>query len=246
MDYFNYSLFSKKELFRMAHDAKGNSNLLNAIPSTKRRKLMDDNMHLMSGMTFENGYPVLDPYKGTIELRPIAYSNKSESPKKFDILHFFLDDYRFRDAVWYNLERTTYVISPYDYLFTTDLSLWCNLRTEFFNQMNIFRTRFIGAYWQMCGFNVIPTASWGGLESFSYCFMGLPEQSVIAVSAMGARKNNKAFDLWCYGIDRLINEKRPTQVLIYGEEFDIPGLKTPVHFLPTFISKHFRNGNEEK
>ena len=47
-------LFSTKELYRMAHDARGNSTLLKKIPPTKRRKVMDDNMHLMSGMKFDH------------------------------------------------------------------------------------------------------------------------------------------------------------------------------------------------
>ena len=230
----------------MAHDAKGNSTLFKSVPIIKRRKVMDDNMHLMTGMTFKNGYPVLKPYIGITDLIPIAYSAKSNHPSENDILHFFLDDYRFRDAVWYNLERTTYAISAYDYVLTPDLSLWRNLPTEFFNQKNIFRTRFVGAYWQICGFKVIPTASWGGLESFSYCFAGLPEESVIAVSAMGARKDQQAFDLWCYGVNRLIAEKGPIKILVYGEEFDISEFNTPMQFLPTFISKTFRNGNKDK
>ncbi|MDE5811416.1 MAG: DUF4417 domain-containing protein [Muribaculaceae bacterium] len=236
-------LFSRKELFRLAHDANGNSLHIKSIPPVKRRKIMDDNMHLMEGMEFNNGFPVLKPYNGLLNLNPIAYSERSVCPKLNDVLHFFIDDYRFRDAVWYNLERTTCAISGYDYVFTPDLSLWCNLQTEFYNIKNIFRTRFVGAYWQLCGFNVIPTASWGGLESFSYCFAGLPEKSVIAVSAVGARKNCETFNLWLYGLKRLILEKTPSLILIYGEVCDISGLEAPIQFLPTFITKRFRNDN---
>lgn len=241
MEEENLSLFSKKELWKMAHNARGKSYLLKSMPATKRRKIMDDNMHLMSGMEFKNNYPVLKPYNGSVQLTPVAYSDRGGNPREDEILHFFLDDYRFRNAVWYNLEYTTYAISPYRYVFTPDLSLWRNLQTEFFNMKNIFRTRFVGAYWQKCGFNVIPTASWGGLESFSYCFSGLPEESVIAVSGMGARKDQQSFDLWCYGIERLIIEKSPILLLIYGEEFEIEGIDVPVKFIPSFISKRFRN-----
>ena len=42
--------------------------------------------------------------------------------------------------------------------------------------------RFVGAYWQTCGLPTIPTASWGALNSFSYCFEGLPCNSIIATS----------------------------------------------------------------
>lgn len=247
MDLNSYNLFSKKELYRMAHDCNGNSYLIKSIPTTKRRKIVDDNMHLMNDMEFDNGYPILKPYNGTIDLNPVPYTERISNPSNKDILHFFLDDYKFRDAVWHNLDHTTYVISLYDYVFTPDLSLWCNLKTEYFNKKNTFRTRFIGAYWQNCGFNVIPTASWGGLESFSYCFSGLPRKSVIGVSAMGARKNSNAFNLWCNGIKRLIKEKEPSLILIYGDKFEIPEVDNSIFkFLPTFISKHFRNGTKNK
>lgn len=241
MDENTGRLFSQRELFRMAHDANGNAYLLKSIPPAKRRKQMDDNMHLMAGMEFEKGFPKLKPYTGTTDFHLVAYSDRKNCPSQLAALHFFLDDYRFRNAVWYNLERTTYSISGFSHMFTPDLSLWCNLQTEYYNLKNIYRTRFVGAYWSLCGFHVIPTASWGGLQSFSYCFLGLPSKSIIAVSAMGVRKNAAAFDLWLYGLNRLILEKSPILLLIYGEEFDIPQITTPVKFLSTFVTKHFRN-----
>lgn len=236
-----WSLFSKKELFRLAHDARGNSNLLKLIPPVNRRKMMDDNMHLMKGMRFENGYPIINPYNGPTDFTLTAFIDRKKAATSYSCVHFFLDDYRFRDAVWYNLERTTYEISVFDFAFTPDLSLWKNLKTEHYNQKNLYRTRFIGAYWQLCGFDgVIPTASWGGLESFSYCFYGLPSNSIIAVSAMGARRDIASYNLWCYGIKRLVSEKQPTLILIYGEPFELPEIGTHYQFLPTFVTKHFR------
>lgn len=226
----------------MAHDARGNSLLLKMIPERKRRKIMDDNMHLMEGMEFENGFPKLKPYIGPTDFSIVPYTERRKYKGIGQALHFFLDDYRFREPVWYNLDYTTYAISNYDYVFTPDLSLWRNLKTDFPNKKNIFRTRFIGAYWQLSGFEVIPTASWGGLDSFSFCFSGLPYGSVIAVSAMGSRANDFAFTRWCYGLRRLEEDRHPILILVYGDEVEIPGLSTPVQFLPCFISTHLRNG----
>lgn len=246
MDKNDLSLFSKKELWKMAHDARGNSYLLKTIPKVKRRKIMDDNMHLMEGMPFSKGYPVLRPYNGPTDFSLVSFSDRNRGSFENTAVHFFIDDYRFRDAIWYNLEHSAYSISKFDYVFTPDFSLWRNLKTEYYNQKNLYRTRFVGAYLTLCGFNVIPTASWGGLESFSYCFTGLPEESIIAVSAMGARADQQSFDLWCYGIERLIIEKSPTLLLIYGEEFEVSGINVPIKFLPTFISNHFRHGKARK
>lgn len=156
----HWSLFSKKEMYRLAHDKYGRSFLQKEMPPIKRRKMMDDNMHLMRGMRFENGYPLNAPYTGRTDFSLVAFNERKKCRHTNNAcLHSFIDDYRFRNLIWYNLERITYEISPFDYLFTPDLSLWRNLKTEFYNKKNIFRTRFVGAYWQMCGFNVIPTAS---------------------------------------------------------------------------------------
>lgn len=234
------NLFSRKDLYLMEHTADGRSTRVAAIPKRKRRKVMDDNMHLMEGMTFSDGYPQLSSYSGSVDFEAVAYSDRKRHDGHNQAAHFFLDDYRFRDAVWYNLEYTTYTLSKFDYLITPDLSLWRDLPTEFYNEKNVFRTRFIGAYWQMAGYKVIPTASWGGLSSFAYCFNGLPDDSVIAVSGMGNRRDGNAYSRWCYGMRRLEQEKKPSLIMVYGREVEVPGLHTPLKYIPDFISTNLR------
>ena len=141
-----------------------------------------------------------------------------------------------------DLERTTFSISHFDYFFTPDFSLWRDLPTEYYNQQNTFRTRFVGLFWQLRGFKTIPTYSFGGLQSFSYCLEGLPSHSIIAVSGLSNRKDAQAYNVWCYGLRRLEEEKFPTLILVYGPEIDIPDLHTPVIFMKDFISKRFRHG----
>lgn len=215
------------------------------MKTTKRRKIMDDNIHLMSGMRFINGIPCLDAYNGSVAFSHVAYHDRTKHEGKGEALHFFLDDYRFRDAVWYNLQRMTESIKKFDFVFAPDLSLWRNMPTEFFNIKNIFRSRFVAAYWQLNGMKVIPVASWGGLDSFAYCFEGLPKNSVIGISAMGVKKSNLTFARWLYGLRRLEEEKNPSLILIYGDPVDLNGLSTPVIFMESFISNRFRNGRKE-
>ena len=236
------NLFSTKELYIMEHNLKGKSRRFTNMPIQRKRKKIHENMHLMDGMTFTTNlrYPQIAPYTGYTDFTTVSYSERNKHDGKNEALHFFLDDYRFRDAVWYNLEFTTYSISRFDFVYTPDLSLWRDLPTDFYNRENIFRTRFIGAYWQKCGYNVIPTASWGDLSSFSYCFDGLPMYSVIAVSGMGNRKSEDAFNRWCYGLRRLEDAKQPVLIIIYGEEVEVQGLHTPLKFVPCFIQEKLR------
>lgn len=235
-------IFDAKELYAMEHTPNGRSRRIDSIHPRHRRKMVYENMHLMKGMTFTKIHqnPQLAPYNGPTDFKIVSYLERNKHDGKNEALHFFLDDYRFRDAVWDKLDKTTYAINKFDYLFTPDFSLWVDLPTDFFNKEEIFRTRFVGAYWQMCGFNVIPTASWGGLSSFSFCFDGLPMNSVMAVSGMGNRKNANAFNLWCYGLRRLEEEKKPTLIIVYGEEVEVKDLNTPLQFIPSFIQNKLR------
>lgn len=77
---------------------------------------------------------------------------------------------------------------------------------------------------------LFPTASWGSLNSFEYCFDGLPMNSVVAVCGMGNRKNINSYNQWCYGLRRLEEEKSPTLIMVYGEDIQVTGLHTPIKF----------------
>ncbi len=226
-------------MYKLSHTANGRSWTIAAMPETMQRKVVYDNMHLTEGMTYDDGMPQIKPYNGPTDFQFVSYPERGKFGGRNQALHFFTDDYRFR-STWDRLESVTMSVSRFDCLLTPDFSLWRNPPTEYFNQQSIFKTRFIGAYWNECGFSVIPTASWGGLESFGYCFKGLPAESVVAVSGMGNRKSEHAFSMWIYGLQRLEMQKRPTKIIIYGDEVEIPGISTPVQFIKPFISKRFR------
>lgn len=244
MSFKNGTLFSDKDLYLLSHSPRGRSFSLQKLPEKQRKKAIYENMHLMKGMSFtsNNSFPQMFAYNGNVDFEAVSFTERKKVDGKGKAAHFFLDDYRFRDIVWCNLESTTYSLSKFDYLFTPDFSLWKNLPTEFPNKENIYKTRFVGLFWQICGYNVIPTASWGGLNSFSYCFEGLPSNSIIAVSGMGRDRNADSFNLWCHGLRSLESEKSPTLILVYGASVDVPNLNTPLKFIPDYISTHFRNG----
>ena len=238
------TLFSTKDMYIMGHTEDGKLRWIDELPPKQKLKKMHENMHLMESIPFDSKgrFPQLKPYTGSVDFELVAYSDRKKHNGKNQALHFFLDDYKFRNPVWYGLEKTTFSIRNYDYYFTPDLSLWVDLPTDFCNIENIYRTRFVGAYWQICGYQVIPTASWGNRDSFSYCFEGLPERSILAVCGTGHCHCSAAKRLFYIALRELEIRKHPILILIYGEEEYIPGLSTPVKFLPCFIKKRFRNG----
>lgn len=205
----------------------------------ERKMFLFDNALLSQGMSFSdiNGFPLVAPYNGRIDYDFVPFTCRKKSPANCAI-HFFLKDYLFR-GIWNNLDKRTMELVDFELLIAPDFSLWVNL-PDYYNKNALFKNRFVNAYWNMNGIPTIPCASWGNADSFSYCFEGLPEQSIIAVSGMGHNRCQASKRLWQYGMRELEAQKAPTRILVYGDQEIIPGLQTDVEFIPCFITKTFR------
>lgn len=235
------SLFGRKEMFRMACTPTGKLQEFSRMAQNRRRKLTYNNMHLTEGMRFfeANGFPMVDPYQGRTSLSVSPFTAHCKVTDMSRALHFFLDDHLFDNAVWKNLDRTTCTLLGFDTLFAPDFSLYVDMPEEL-NRFAVYKSRFVAAFWQRCGFNVIPVASWAGAPSFRYCLDGLPTGSVIAVCGTGHGRHWWQRDLWHYGLRRVDEELLPTTILVYGEEESLPALNAPVVFIQDFIHSRLR------
>ena len=92
---------------------------------------------------------------------------------------------------------------------------------------NIYRSRQIGSFYQSKGIKVIPTISWAEEETFCFCFEGIPEGSIVAVSTVGVKENPGALDIWRAGMDAMIERINPSLILCYGGniEYDYKGIE---------------------
>lgn len=241
MTFSDNTLFDKKEIYKISCSKKGKLQELASLSKSKRSKLEENNMHLTEGMVYSetNGFPILKPYNGSVNLSYQPFTKRQKLDGKGVALHFFMDDYKFSAACDTNLERTTYSLIKFDCLLTPDYSLYVDMPLEM-NRHNIFRSRFAGAFWQNCGFNVIPTASWSDADSFNYCFEGLPSNSVIGVCGTGIKWCSASYRLWQYGMRAMEETISPTTIIVYGSELEVPGLHTPIVFIQDYISKHYR------
>ena len=236
------NLFTKKQLYLMECQKREYNQIPKRRNSARERMLTFNNMHLTEGMTFTptHHFPIIEPYTGSTDFELYAYSRRKGLSGENQALHFFAYDCTFDNAVWRNLESTTYNVRNFDYLFTPDYSLYVDEQLTHQNIEFTYRTRFAGAYWQQCGFNVIPTASWGNANSFSYSLEGLPKGSVLAVCGTGNKRCASSFELWKYAIRRIEAELLPIVILVYGEPVEVSGIHTPLKFIPDHISKTFR------
>ncbi|MGF1504107.1 MAG: DUF4417 domain-containing protein, partial [Anaerolineae bacterium] len=130
-------------------------------------------------------------------------------------VHFFLDDYRF-ETVWSRPLKALEHLRTYRTLLTPDFSLYADWPLAV-QQWNVYRNRWCGRYWQELGFQVIPTVSWSTPESFDFCFAGIPQGSVVAVSAVGVDLDDpQAQDMFLEGFTELTRCVMPSTVLSYG------------------------------
>ncbi len=240
------SVFPEKEMYLLAHTNKGKPTFIN---SKHKDYKMYDNMHLADGMEMVEYHgveiPLLKPYVGTTEFEYQPFSKWRKLDGKGQAIHFFMNDNEFRTAVWGKLENATYNLRKFDALLTPDFSMYVDMMS-FYGLQAVFMTRFVGAYWQKCGYEVIPTASWGNVDSFKYAFVGLPANSVIAVCGVGNKHHKSSFELWKLAIQRIEAELTPIMIVVYGEPTEVSGIRTPMKFIPDYITTHFRYGNTGK
>lgn len=238
------SLFPPKEMYLFSHDNRGKNIAFKQLPEAVQRRKKIDNMHIAVNLLkkTEGGIPALEPYNGPLDLLYVSYAERNKYNGKGCALGFFLYDCALDNSVWYKLESTTHELSKYDILFAPDYSLYVGEQWYTQNLYNVYKARVVAAYWQYCGFKVIPVATWTDANSFNYCFRGLPKYSVLAVCGTGHGSNALRNRLWMEALLELERQKHPTTIIVYGgKHCAVKGLKANLMFLDDFITKRFRS-----
>lgn len=155
-------------------------------------------------------------------------------------LHFFLDDYRFETA-WSSPERLLPRVEAVGASLTPDFSIWVDMPLAA-QVWNMYRSRWLGAFWQSKGIEVIPTSHWGLPQTYQFCFDGIPENSVVATSCVGAWKYKSDRALFRDGLQELVDRKKPSLLLSYGQlrycdDLDLPEVKE----YPTYWDRRRRS-----
>ena len=144
-------------------------------------------------------------------------SNDTDANTKHGV-HFFVDDYRF-NGIYMNPERSIRKLSQYAFLLTPDYSTYSDM--NLWRQLeSVAHSRWVGAYWQSKGLTVIPTISWGDARSYSFCFDGVENGSIVAVGMIGCKHNKLAF---MRGYNAMLDKLSPSAIICFGKPFDDMG-----------------------
>ncbi|MBQ2848487.1 MAG: DUF4417 domain-containing protein [Clostridia bacterium] len=161
-----------------------------------------------------------------IELIGYDKLNENETDK---IVHFFLDDYKF-EAIWNDPEPRIEKLKKYRAVLAPNYSIYTEMPLSL-KVYNTFRSRWCGAYLQAKGIKVIPTVAWGEPNTFWFCFDGIAQGSVVAVSTLGVRKEKSLF---MQGYNEMIRKVKPKAVICYGEPFEeMQGKIIPIDYSKT-------------
>ena len=129
--------------------------------------------------------------------------------------HFYIEDYEF-ERVWTTPDKYVDVIRRFKGAISPDFSLYTNW-PKAVNLWQLFRSHWLGAYWQLLGITVIPNVTWTDEESFDWCFSGIEKGSTVCVSTVGSALNipheRKGFML---GFNAMLDIVKPEKVMAHG------------------------------
>lgn len=153
----------------------------------------------------------------TSDISLIACSDTRSRDNKFNCrngVHFFVDDYRF-EGIYNNPERTLSKFSQYAFLLTPDFSTYADM--DLWRQIeSVAKNRWVGAYWQNKGLIVIPTISWSTPRSYEFCFDGVEQNAIVAISTLGCRNSKLQF---LRGYEAMLQKLSPETIICFGTPF---------------------------
>lgn len=143
-----------------------------------------------------------------------GFNYAKSSKNKNTGIHFFIDDYQF-ERVWAAPEKYIDILKGYQCVLSPDFSLYMDM-PMCMKIWNVYRSRQVGSFYQQKGIKVIPTISWAEPETYCFCFEGIPEKSIVAVSTVGIKSSKGAKEIYNDGIDAMIERIKPSKILEYG------------------------------
>lgn len=126
-------------------------------------------------------------------------------------IHFYVQDYMF-EAVWSRPIKSLEGLRQFGTLITPDFSLYRNwpIAAQIWN---VYRSRWVGAFWQSQGLTVVPSVSWSYPASYSFTFLGIEQGSVISIPTVGLHQEKAAHHLFEQGFEVMLDQLRPTLIL---------------------------------
>lgn len=156
------------------------------------------------------------------DLLLIGFDKARTDKLNFDrVVHFFLYDYNF-ESIWKKPDDYVDKLKEYKGVLSPDFSMYIEM-SRALQIYNTFRNRWCGAYLASKGIKVIPTVNWGNEDTFDFCFDGIPEGSIVAVSTYMVHEHNNHSDqkeFFMKGYNEMLKRIKPEKIICYSEPFE--------------------------
>jgi len=136
---------------------------------------------------------------------------------------FYEWDWKF-DRFWQYPKRYAKWLQTLGGATTPQFSVFANMPLAI-QMYSVYRSRWLGAYWESLGIPVIPDVCWGTPSSYDFCFDGLPENATLSIGGRyGCGKELKESSEFYFrlGFAELIKRKHPANILYYGKRKTAP------------------------
>lgn len=187
------------------------------------------NAFMVEGATFISDIPYC-PTTGEIPKSLVNWQEACQLFRKNSILKnndfkcdsyitFNLDDYKFdkgKNDIWANPSRAIRIIKHFEGIITPDFSTYIDM-PEPIKYYNTYRMRAFGYFCVKCGIKVINNVRWDISNNYSYCFLGIPKDSIVLIGTVGSKlKLKENYVLFEDGFFKMVEELRPKVIITYG------------------------------
>ncbi len=190
------------------------------------------------------GFPEIPPYTEKIVIETCidfdtSRRYRTNSRKKFDCIHFYIDDFKF-ESLWNYPERYIKPFSDFKVCIGTDFSLYYDFPVAL-QIYNKFRNHWLSSYFAVKGVNVIPNISVSTPDCWDWSFLGYPSNSVLAFSNIGSNRESICKSILNKSYEEMIKRLDPIQILYFTRNKNNAPSECTVVELP-FINGGEKNG----
>ena len=182
------------------------------------KTIIDDGFqsHLVQDAEFCGRYdiPMLKRQDIALPTELVPFDKRRKVDGTGKALHFYMYDIKFRQILTAT-DRYLGELAKFDSVITPDCSLYWNMPLCL-QITNTYFNRAVGYYLQMHGMKVIPNIRWGLDESFNFCFDGVPEHSIVAISTHACLKHEDQRSSVKRGLYAMMEVLEPETVIVHG------------------------------
>lgn len=207
----------------------------------RERTYNNYNLHYFDNERARSVYDIPNLEKTFVEKpkRLVGFNYALSSPEDKSIgIHCFLDDYQI-ERLWSSPDKYVECLQKFKCILTPDFSLYSDMPNALMIY-NTYRSRLVGQIFQDYGLNVVPTISWADERTFEFCFEGIEQGSIVAISTIGVKQKEENKNAFYKGFEEMIKRINPREVWCYGGEVEL-NCNCKVSFFENEITNKLNN-----